>query len=100
MIYDSYGKNNKQDFTTSIWKNIADKDLDMEIGIYQLMMNFAVYASAAAILVSIILLLIATHRGGERIKESKSLLIKTLIVSTLIFAVAGVVKLVNHAGIR
>lgn len=77
---------------------LTDDTFEIILMVYRILMIVAVYASGIAIIVSAIIL-IWNSRNRDRLGESKKYVVQVLIISALIFSVAGIVELVQSLAI-
>ena len=79
----------------TLFTDLGERVLDAEVSLYHLIAKIGVYASGIAIIVSAILLIINSCSGGTKLADSKTYVIRVLIVSILLFGVTGLVLMVD-----
>lgn len=98
-IYDYYKSNAPHNQDYGLYQRLSGKSLYAEQGIYTIVMNAAVILSGIAFLVSLIALTIEARAGNQKLSDAKKWIIRVLIISVLIFAVTGIIVLIQNSSL-
>lgn len=88
-----------KDADYGMYSHLAASTLETEVGIYHILQTAGVYLIAIALVLGGILLMVSKFGSPAKMGESKSNIVKILIVSILMFAVAGIVSIVVGAAL-
>ncbi len=97
-IFDVYNSPSNTDY--GLYAELGEKTLDLGVGTYNIILVAAVYLSGIAFVVSGIMLIVNSRSSSQKISESKKLISRVFIISTLIFSVTGLIMLVQAMAIH
>ena len=98
-MYDDYKNTKVGKGDNNLYSDAYNGILGFLITAYRLVVRLAIYCSAFAIIVSAILLVVASLNGPKAIVEAKEHIRRVLLVSVLVFMASGIVNWVNYLGL-
>ncbi len=99
--YEYYEKEGHKNLHGGGWGYVWDKTKPVDVGIYRILMNAAVFSAGIALLAAILLLALSAGGGAssKTFQDAKKWIIRILIISILIFASSGLVTLIGSLGL-
>lgn len=96
-MYDVYKGGNPT--SRSLYKNAHDRIFPSIKVFFKILLNVGVYASVIAIIVSAILLFVASDRGPKALQEGKDHIKRVLIISMMMASILKIITLVFRLGL-
>lgn len=106
-IYDFYLKEPRKSAGTDVtdrryglYDILSQKTLHVERGVFYIAMEAAAILSGIAFLISVTALAVSARGKSEKLKEVKDWIVRVVFISGLIFAVTGIIYLIQTFGLR
>ncbi len=98
---DYYDEGKLSDVDSQSWSFFGKQIREVDVGIYQIILNASVFFAFVAFMSAVILFAISAGGGtsSQKFQEAKKWLIRIFIISILIFGVTSIIDFIGNTGL-